>query len=661
MRSSLSCESCRRSKVKCVNNGTPPCSKCEKSGRSDCALTRPQVASTRRVAKQARRATEEAPSIPHDDDVNSQRLLTSAPQSRGPASPSSRVDYRDGREEMDRHLEQIPKDVVFIALEAFWRKFPELRVIHPSSFMQSFRSTCPRECKALLATVLAMTKTQNPDSDRLRTQLLYASERYASYACDVLAACILQPPDVKVIQALLILTLYEWGTRDFHKAWMHCGIAIRMMQLLHSSRVAPFPLEISHLKESDSLTPAIETRTFWACFIMDCMVSSGTYNPRVLPKPEMAKLNVPRPPTSTEFALGAGSPAQSEHSGESPASNGPNTSVYLGLDQSFGIMADGFDIYSDIMAFVFNDGRRAPGMCRPESCPWVPTSPVACSRRKLEDWRLKQHHRLHYPDNSVAAHATLGYGESFVYLNLLYYQSIMMLRREYIPFLPTIDMTPQGPIDPPTLEAEAPPGWWEQSAKELFESAAHLAGILQEASECGVAVMTPFAGFCAFSSCYMNLYGFRFPRMTCGHGPRAEELMNSSIEYLKRFREVWDLGDGWLKTIQNGSLMYQRATSDIQRYRGRSRFDFNVLHQSVHEFRVVDRSALHLEEINNAERSSIGATDGDLLTDKQQNNSNGPSAQILIDARGTMDDQGLWPNWWSMLEDVDTSELFTLT
>ncbi|KAK6213755.1 fungal specific transcription factor [Colletotrichum tabaci] len=661
MRSSLSCESCRRSKIRCVNSGTPPCTKCEKSGKLDCTLTRPQVPPTRRAARRARRATEEAPSTSYSHDVDSQRLLVSAPQSRGPATPSSGIEHRDGREDMKGHLEQIPKDVVFIALEAFWRKFPELRVIHPSLFMESFGSTCPRESKALLATVLAMTKTQKPDSDRLRTQILFPSERYASYACDVLAACILQPPDVKVIQALLILTLYEWGTRDFHKAWMHCGIAIRMMQLLHSSRVAPFPLEIPRRSEPNSLTPAIETRTFWACFIMDCMVSSGTYNPRVLPKPEMRKLNVPRPPTSTEFALGAGSSGQPEPSGDEDAAPDPaSSSVYLDLDRGFGIMADGFDIYSDIMAFVFNDGRKAPGMCLPENCPWAPTSPVACWRRRLEEWRLKQHPRLHYPDNSVAAHATLGYGESFVYLNLLYYQSIVMLQREYFPFLPTMDMTPQGPIDPPILEAEAPPGWWEQSAKELFEAAAHLASILRDASECGVAVMTPFAGFCAFSSCYINLYGFRFPRITCGYGPRAEELMNSSIEYLKKFREVWDLGDGWLKTIQNGSLMYQRATSDIQRYRGRSRVDFSVLHQSIHEFRVVDRSAQHLVEINNAERSSIGTAEGDSLSEKQQQNV-GFNAQGLVDATGAMDDQGLWPNWWSLMEDVDTLEIFTMT
>ncbi|KAK2055192.1 hypothetical protein LY76DRAFT_628476 [Colletotrichum caudatum] len=610
MRSILSCELCRRSKVKCVNSGAPPCNRCEKSGRPDCALTRPRVAPARRAAKQARRATEEAPPIPHEHDVDPQRLLTiSAPQSRGPASPSSGAGFRGGREEMEGHLEQVPRDV-----------FPELRVIHPSSFMRSFGSTCPRECKALLATVLAMNKTQKPDSDRLRTQLVYASERYASYARDVLAACILQPPDVKVVQALLILTL---------------------------ARVAPFPLEISRRDEPNGLTPAVEARAFWACFVMDCMVSSGTYNPRVLPKPEMAKLNVPRPPTSAEFALGAGSSARpGQQPGERSAPDGASASVYLDFDRSSGIMADGFDIYSDVMAFVFNDGRKAPEMCRPENCPWVPTSPVACRRRRLEDWRSRQHHRLHYPDNGIAAHAALGYGESFVYLNLLYYQSIMMLQREYFPFLPTVDMTPRGPIDAPTLEAEAPPGWWEQSAKELFEAAAHLASILQEASECGVAVMTPFAGFCAFSSCYINLYGFRFPRITCGHGARAEELMNSSIEYLKRFREVWDLGDGWLKTIQNGSLMYHRAT---------------VLHQSVHEFRVVDRSAQHLEEINDAERSSVGAADGDSSTGKQQNSSTGLNAQALIDATGTLDDQVLWPNWWSMLEDVDTSELFAPT
>ncbi|KAI8215712.1 fungal specific transcription factor [Colletotrichum sp. SAR 10_76] len=299
----------------------------------------------------------------------------------------------------------------------------------------------------------------------------------------------------------------------------------------------------------------------------------------------MAKLNVPRPPTSTEFALGSGSVVQSEDNDSILTPGGSKTSVYLDLDNSFGVMADGFDIYSDCMAFVFNDGRRAPA---------------------LED-------------------------------------------------------PPKGPIDPPLLEDEAPPGYWDESAREFFGAAQHLGSILQEASDCGVAVMTPFAGFCAFSSCFVNLYGFTFPRITLGYAPRAEELMNTGIEYLKSFSEVWDLGDGWLKTIQSGSLMYKRVISNNHRYRGLSRFNFNVLHQSVHEFRVVDRSAQHLEEINNAERNSMGAAEGDNSSDKEQQNPPAFSAQALIDPDGNIDDQGLWPNWWSMLEEVNAAEIFTLT
>lgn len=81
----------------------------------------------------------------------------------------------------------------------------------------------------------------------------------------------------------------------------------------------------------------------------------------------------------------------------------------------------GFDIWTQVMIFIFNDGRRAPGMCAPHNCPWVPTSPWALTTGQLEAWRARQHGKLHYPSNSVALHMTLGYGEMFVYLNLLYY------------------------------------------------------------------------------------------------------------------------------------------------------------------------------------------------------------------------------------------------
>lgn len=123
-----------------------------------------------------------------------------------------------------------------------------------------------------------------------------------------------------------------------------------------------------------------------------------------------------------------------------------------------------------------------------------------------------------------------------------------MLHREYFQFLPTPEAVPAGPVDKPLLEAPAPAGWWNDSALELYGSAENIARLLHEASECGVPLMTPFAGFCAFSACYILVYVHHFPNMNLGRSPRAEEYMNMCLNYLEEFRNVWKIADGWVST-----------------------------------------------------------------------------------------------------------------
>ncbi|KAF9765786.1 hypothetical protein IL306_001861 [Fusarium sp. DS 682] len=331
---------------------------------------------------------------------------------------------------------------------------------------------------------------------------------------------------------------------------------------------------------------------------MDCTINSGTYNPRMLPMSEMHKLKVPRPLNYTDFAFGFDA-ASLDHI---------CTGDLSGLAQSFETIATGFDIYAQAMSFVFNNGRCAPG-----------------------------------------------HGESFIYLNMLYYLSTIMLHREYFPFLPTADLTPRGPVDPPLLEAEAPPGWWDESARELFNSAEQIACLLQEASECGIPLMTPFSGFCAFTACFLNLYVFRFPRMNFGRSTRAEQLMNWGLEYLEEFQNAWELAGGWIKTIQNSSLLYKRATEDAGRYRGRSRADFETLHQSIHEYRIVDRSDQHLQQISHADRNSLRREEeAELPVARQVQVSNGIGAAV----NASVPDP--FPNWWSMLQEVEFTDVGNL-
>ncbi|KAJ5083689.1 hypothetical protein N7456_013116, partial [Penicillium angulare] len=645
MRSSVSCASCRKAKIKCVHSGMAPCQKCRKSGIAGCILTKPPQRPTRRE-----RSSTNVPSSPTADGPDVARP-------RRQFRPTStfvgeQTEQLPSIVVIDQHLASLSAGTILKGLNVFTNKFPELGILHIPVFQKDLQSN-PQSTRTLLAAILAVVKIQPILSNQAWATHLISSEAYANYAKARLSDEILRPPRIHTVQALLIMTLYEWGSCGFHQAWVYCGIATRVMQAIHSQRVAPYPLDPTSDGSKDAVCLAIENRAFWACFIMDRMISSGTYNPPMLTMPEMTKLKVMRPLSTVEFAFGT-DPNSVDNGFEQNTSHfehhldGPLDVITHGFE----MLVSGFDIWAQIMTFIFNDGRRAPGMCAAENCPWVSGSPWYRTRSQLEAWRAGQHRRLHYPSNSVAIHMSLGYGESFTYINLLYYVSTLMLHREYFPFLPTGVSGPRGPVDHPTLEAEAPLGWWEESAREMFEAAERVADLLHEAGECGIGIATPFVGFCAFSAAYMNLYVFRFPQMNIGRSHRADELMKMCLDYLEGFRGVWKIGDGWIKTLKYASLLYQRAADDRGRYLGKTRDDFDILHQSIHEFRVVDRSDQHIQEIEGAEgRGEGGRSTEPLNTDSDLLNLDIPLTDILTDLTQSGCEQGAWAQWWPALGD----------
>ena len=117
-----------------------------------------------------------------------------------------------------------------------------------------------------------------------------------------------------------------------------------------------------------------------------------------------------------------------------------------------------------------------------------------------------------------------------------------------------------------------------------------------------------------------------------------------------------------VKTLRTASVLYERATSDRQLYRNKTRFDFEALHHSVHEYRVVDRSEEHMQQINRAETQPASPVDVSSDGTAGPNPPGGSVASFpLADIDGILDDQlpGMWPNWWSSLEDVDLSGAFS--
>ncbi|KAF7562063.1 hypothetical protein G7046_g2074 [Stylonectria norvegica] len=480
-------------------------------------------------------------------------------------------------------------------ISRFSRKFPELRFFHDPSFIKSLEHldcTTPNQASShgnsnagtssshrLLYSSLVALCLPLIDSDRQGGDTSPTAEDFASYARDRIS--LTEPPNLSLFQALVVLSMYEWGIGCGYRAWTYSGMATRIMQSLQV-------LSPRHTLRGTDLE--IYNRTLWSCFIVDRVVYCGKPQPFMLTS---ATLYTHWPISEEDFAFGE-----------------PSTRPH-GTD---GDQVRGFDIWARILKWVVSGGRRLPGMSLPANHPWADGSPWCNLYRELQAWRGQQDKRLHYAEGHAKKHAALGQAEAFGFLNLIYYISLIFLLREYVPFLPAPESEPAGPVDPPLLPAPAPSGWWHDRADELFTSAAKIPLLLQELKDANASLETPFAGFCAFSAATMNLYVSSFPNMNLKRSADTSfDVAVLNLRLLDRFRAVWPMGEGWRVTIQHCKGLYDHASRDTVGSRGRTRDDFIALEYSIRDSRsqppTSSQHELDVPADNNEEQADPRAVD----------------------------------------------------
>ena len=102
---------------------------------------------------------------------------------------------------------------------------------------------------------------------------------------------------VRAIQALVLITWYEFKGQDFTRAWMSLGRLLRLARVLGLDRVDSaknVPLESSGfrfpLPDTDDWVELEERRrTFWVAFILDAYASARTKSPMTLRYNEVSK------------------------------------------------------------------------------------------------------------------------------------------------------------------------------------------------------------------------------------------------------------------------------------------------------------------------------------------------------------------------------------
>lgn len=159
-----------------------------------------------------------------------------------------------------------------------------------------------------------------------------------------------------------------------------------------------------------------QNRTFWACFVMDRLIFCGKSQTLLLP---MDRMTCHLPVGDLDFAFG--NTSNIRYTNMDITRNSVGLELHNTIDYQYSVLVRGFDICAKVLEWVISGGRRQPGMSEPENCPWMSTSPWNSIYGNLEKWRSMQCLRLHYPLSPVAIHVSVGNGEPFAYINLLYY------------------------------------------------------------------------------------------------------------------------------------------------------------------------------------------------------------------------------------------------
>ena len=217
---------------------------------------------------------------------------------------------------------------------------------------------------------------------------------------------------VQTIQAYLILAIRELMIWSNIKAYMYAGTALRMAQALNLN------VEVRQLQSPRE--KEVRRRTFWACFVVDRLISYSCNKPFTLSF-ESAQISLPSPATSFAF---------------DEVFAGPSTKdlvLHANQVSQIGIMPfliKMTHLWGD-MAFLHVSGGRRCSKNGPNS----PESEFYRYREAIDDFSSSLPQSLSWSPQNYKLHQVTRQAQAFVNLNFLLHQSKCVMHQEYLPQL----------------------------------------------------------------------------------------------------------------------------------------------------------------------------------------------------------------------------------
>jgi len=435
----------------------------------------------------------------------------------------------------------------------------EMPFLHPPTFKNRMRQAShPRDPtisaagfdgRILLLGVLTLTARFHPDLVAHHSQAgkpsdpLDASEYYATALKNAFgpSGIHLTTHSLDGIQALLMLALYEWGQTRGLSAWIYSGVAIRLAQSMglafeddpvargfHAKSSTSRRLSAKPLEKDRAIEKEVRRRTLWSCFVMDRLLSAGKNRPNMI---LVDDLQVQLPCSEDDFLFGQ---FDARPSFLSSGNVETNADVYQARDQG---------VLSRYIRLIEIFGRFAVWSCaggrRTETYPpWDSSTRFYRLSRELEDFHDALPPNLTFTEDNLSAHIEKRSVTAYVSMHTLYCLCLIMLHREYIPFIPLRCRKPQGPLDEPTFpptKYNIPEGFWEESAESMAKAARDIVVIARTCQDNNVLPESPHIAFAIYQAAFVGVYLIRFQHMDTGHHITKFEEKDHSGESQGKF------------------------------------------------------------------------------------------------------------------------------
>ncbi|KAK2475448.1 hypothetical protein H9L39_13041 [Fusarium oxysporum f. sp. albedinis] len=283
LRAGGACVRCRKGKTKCVyENGRAPCKNCAK-GMHDCYLPSESMAHHHGQSP-ARHANPHRP--PRDS------LPAAGPgvvaEARQPVVGSSAARH------VQTGSDKLTPELIAECERVVSKTFPACVAFHKPSFVQQLKSASLDA--ALVYGLLTCAARSSPSLIRRYGGPTQAAETFAAKAMTLINQN-LDHPNLVDIQALCLIIIHEWGSRNAVRAYIYLGQAARMVQMyriLNSHHASP---DGDMFLRDESLR-----RTVWLIYILDCLLTSTPGRFAALSPLDTA--DVPLPCSDINFAFG---------------------------------------------------------------------------------------------------------------------------------------------------------------------------------------------------------------------------------------------------------------------------------------------------------------------------------------------------------------------